>query len=299
MIARSRAARRTGSLLGAIAVLAVIACNEDRSYQGRSADQWASALTSREPQERARAADALYQIRPTSPVAVRALVVAMRDSSAMVQVAVAAALSVIGSRGVPALIAALQDDHADVRAMTASVLGGLGEAAAPAVAGLARAVGDPSPEVSASALNGLQRLGRIARSAVPALADFMRRSRAPTWGEALHALVTIGADSSVTLPLIRAAARDTAWRFRAAAARALGAMVPRTGPAARLLVQTGLPTDPDPRVRLAAVVSLSQHGLSTPGVSDALTHALADPDSIVRRYAYSALHPPPPERERD
>jgi HEAT repeat protein len=106
----------------------------------------------------------------------------------------------------------------------------------------------------------------------------------------------LGADSSVTLPLIRAAALDTAWRSRAAAARALGAMDPRTSGAAGILVGIGLLTDPHPEVRFTAVTSLSELGLATSGVREALVRSSGDPDPRVREQARRALTPPRPER---
>ena len=74
-------------MLAGCSVLVLACGSADRSYKGRSAEDWVSQLTAASAAQRTAAADALYHIAPREDVAVTALLRAMRDPDAEVQAA--------------------------------------------------------------------------------------------------------------------------------------------------------------------------------------------------------------------
>jgi vesicle coat complex subunit len=136
--------------------------------------QLTAALTDRDDEVRAKAAEALWSLGPESKEAVPALVPLLKDRSASVRLNAAGALGEIGPDArdaLPALKDALKDSDAYVRAQAATSLGKFGPEAGSAVGALAEALQDRDKNVRVAAAYALAELGPAAKAALPALKE--------------------------------------------------------------------------------------------------------------------------------
>jgi HEAT repeat protein/lysophospholipase L1-like esterase len=223
-----------------------------------------------------------------------------------------------GEAAVPLLAERLEkDESARVRAAAARSLGALGKKASPAVAGLAKALGDPSESVRYEAAQAWMRVGpepsdvaalsaALARpdpyvrgfaawalgnlegaavEAVPALVAALKEDDTATVVAA--ALARIGPGAAQAVPALVASLKDGDAGRRWRSARALG----RIGPAAAEAVgdlEAAL-ADPNEAVRLHAARALGRIGTAARPAAAALQRATGDPDASVRQEARGAL----------
>ena len=117
----------------AVALLIATGCTRDPAYGDKSGEEWIRLLSSGQPEQQVKAANALriiLEMRPGYSKGVKALSFAIGDTSDAVRLAAANALAVEGVDGLAALPgfhAALHDStHWAVRAATADLIGRLG-----------------------------------------------------------------------------------------------------------------------------------------------------------------------------
>lgn len=309
------------------ALLLLSACTADPGYDGRSSDQWIAQLTGQDGDQRVDAAHALGKVlalQPNAPRVIKALIVALADTSDDVRVAAAEALrnaargsarvqARLARDAVPGIVALLDDSqHVEVRRDAARILGSFGVAAdSQTLVPLGRALQDPSPDVRRVAARALAEMSRRTIDVVPRLVDASRDSDIEVRRVVLGALAASEAPAQVAGPTLVRGLRDSAAVVREAVALGLGQRTPAglralatadesaAGAISALRVAT---RDAAPAVRLAAVTSLGLLADATSRLD--LQRALADPDSAVRReaaHALTALHrrggrdPSPPE----
>ena len=197
-----------GVLVGLLALpIPAQAQVRESRYQGRTVAEWQGDLEKRPLEVRQQAAQALAHF---GPVAVPALVQALRDVSPEVRQAAAYGLS--GMRqaakdAVPALAQALGDLDVQVRQVAAWALGTFGPAAEAAVPELIRALRDSNNVVQAEAAHALGAIGPAAKDAAVALAQAAQGAHSYVRGNIISALRAIG-PAAVISELRRQAERD-------------------------------------------------------------------------------------------
>ncbi len=190
------------------------------------------ALRDRDAKVRARAAIALHwSTRASSAVA--ELSAALADPDLQVRNAAAWALNSVGPQArpaIPALAAMVRADRGRAAQAAFTALGSIGASALPA---LLEFLADPDPTRRQGAAQAIARIGPEAKAAMPALmARLDDPAREVRWAVAmaLAAIVREAID-----PLTQAL-RHNSPRVRGTAARALGHMRERAGPAAPALI---------------------------------------------------------------
>ena len=282
-----------------VAVLAlcalVSACQADPGYGGRTSEQWISVLGDPDPDRRAEATRALghvLAIRPDFPKVVRALVLALADSSDRVRVGAAIALvsdKVQSVDAVPGIVAALQDSaHPSVRGQAAFLLGYFDAEAEAVVLALTHALADSDAQVRATAAKSLGRIGAQTLGVVTALHLLAHDRDAAMRRTAIEAVRDIGGPLAEVIPLFEHALSDSALYVRTTAAYALATLKEQALPAAGLLFDAL--SDSAPEVRGGAAFALGEIGT---GAVRARTKLLilsrSDPSSRVRALASDAL----------
>jgi HEAT repeat protein len=204
------------------------------------------------------------RLLPGLRTALPAMIEAVRDPDERVRLSVIDVLETMGpeaASAVPVLSGALKDKSRFVRWSAARALGRIGpvEGSRVGVDALIPLLTDPDLDVRLATAVAFERLGPVAKDAVPALAQSIMNTHvtqraAMMRAASMRALVGIGTDSVSALPAIAEGLTDADARVRRIAAESLG----RFGPAAR-------------------------------GTVPALTRALDDPDADVRRAASDAL----------
>lgn len=149
---------------------------------------------------------ALARIGPLAHAAVPALERLLTSPVAVDRLAAARALGDVGvpAASIPALAARLDDEETDVRVAAAWALSSLGPEVEPAVPALLTALDDPAPQVRSWACIGIEAAGAAGAAAIPRLCDLLA-----------------GGDVDE----------------RAAAAKALGGVLPEARPAPRLIAR--------------------------------------------------------------
>ena len=251
----------------AIASLSIAsACGSDPGYGGRSSADWIIQLDSGNTPSRADAAHALGKVlgsRPDYPMVVTALVGALSDTSDVVRIAAASALTAEGvdiRAAIDGLHKVMHDSvHADVRASVVLIVSSLGPKRASALLPyLCEMLDDPSPRVRAAAVRAIGHIGPAALPEVVEISRMMRDSSADVRESVLGALVNLGASGDVLLPLARSALKDGAATVRSSAADALRYLAPASAPAAEDLAVAL--RDPNENVVRSAVVALGSIG---------------------------------------
>jgi HEAT repeat protein len=126
-------------------------------------------LTSKSPQKRRLAAEALGKRGPKAEAAIAPLVEALADDDAAVKREAATALYRIGTKAVPALGKAMQFPLIEVKLRAATLLRRFGPAAKDVAPDLAAALKDVDVDVRIHAAEALRAIGPPAKEALPAL----------------------------------------------------------------------------------------------------------------------------------
>lgn len=261
------------SAVMAMLTIVASACDSDPGYAGRSSAQWIAELKSGDESGKAGAARALGKVlesRPDYPKVVTALVAALRDTSDVVRIAAASALTAEGvdtQAAIDGLHEVLHDSiHADVRTSAVLIISSLGpERAIALISYLCELLNDPSPRVRAAAVDAIGAIGLPASREIPSISQ-MRTDSVPEVRQAvLGALVNLGADANALIPVARSALGDTSAIVRASAADALRFLGPASLPVVADL--TRALGDPDERVVRSAMLALGTIG---PGARSAL-----------------------------
>jgi cyclophilin family peptidyl-prolyl cis-trans isomerase len=150
---------------------------------------------------------------------------------------------------------------------------------------LASAAAAPEAHLAITALESLARIGPPARSVAQAIASQARADPLPIAirSAALDAVARI--DSATAFEVAGELAAASAWRLRAAAARAFALLERPAGPRFDRLIR-----DPDPRVVNAALqAAIDEAGDSVAPLRPLLVAQLATGDAIVRSTALTAL----------
>ncbi len=195
------------------------------------------------------------------------------------------ALELIGpgaERAIPALGKALRDPSAEIAMHAAFALGNLG---VPAVSTLINALEAPRDETRFFAIQGLSRAGPEARPAVPELIGILRESNSKNAREAAACLGRIGGIAAVHAAI--GLLRNPELRIQLRGIQTLSALGPQARSAVPILlelVQTG-----DPEVRKTIIGALGTIQPSTPEVGALFISALQDNDPEVRAVAAEGL----------
>lgn len=211
----------------------------------------------------------------------------LKDAEPAVRMAAAEGLASIGPAAAPAapsLAEALKDAEGAVTIRAAEALGQIGE---PAVAILVKTLDDP--QYGGLALQTLEGMGSVARSALPRLIELLKQNDKLPARELCLAIAAIGGNSRSVGPVLREIASDPNSTARAAAIYALG----RLGDSGALKVITNAIEDDDQRVQLAAAWALVQFD---PNNEDyvaiavpRLIRALSQPEAPIRLEAARTL----------
>jgi HEAT repeat protein len=204
--------------------------------------------------------------------AVQSLIVAIKDSDAIVRGNAAWALGRIKDpRGVEVLIAALKDTDANVKKDATGALVSIGT---PAVAPLITALKDTDETMRANAAGVLVSIG------APAVAQLLVALEDTDFNVRSYSAAALGEikDPSAVEPLI-ATLKDSDVFVRATSARALGQI--KDARAVEPLI--GTLKDSEGNVRLNAALALGQ--ISAPRAVEPLIEALNDSDARVRAVA--------------
>lgn len=261
------------SAIIASTLMVVSACDSDPGYAGRSSVDWIAELRSGNAAGKAEAARALGKVlesRPDYPTVVTALVAALRDTSDVVRIAAASALTAEGvdtQAAIDGLHEVLHDSsHADVRTSAVLIISSLGPKRASALlAYLCELLDDPGPRVRAAAVDAIGALGSTASPEIPSISRMINDSIPDVRQAVLRALVNLEADATTLIPFARSALGDTAAIVRASAADALRFLGPMSLPLVADL--TRAVGDTDERVVRSAMLALGAIG---PGARSAL-----------------------------
>jgi HEAT repeat protein len=162
------------------------------------------------------------------PIAVDALLIALKDPHPMVRVAAASGFQQLGARAgnaSGAVAGLLADDYVAVR--VAAIPAMAGAPSSVGVPALRSALGDPSGFVRHEAAAALADYGREAAAAVPALTRLVRSDHDFIRYRALRALAAIGPPAENTLPTLREMLPAAKQPVRLAIREAVAAIEPR------------------------------------------------------------------------
>ena len=255
-------------IIGAAIVSSLMAagCGSDPGHLGRSSAEWIVQLDSGNAARKAEAASALgkvLEIRADYPEVVTALVGALRDTSDVVRIAAASALTAEGvdiRAAIDGLHEVMHDSvHADVRTSVVLIVSSLGpKRAGTLLPYLCELLADPSPRVRAAAVRAIGHLGAAALPEVPELTRMMRDSSSDVRESVVGALVNLGAPADVLLPVARSALRDSSATVRSSAADAVSYLGRTAASATDDLIVTL--RDPNENVVRSSVVALGSIG---------------------------------------
>ncbi len=202
-------------------------------------------------------------VRPNYPEVVDALARSLRDTSDIVRLAAASALSAEGvdpRAAVSGLHEVLHDSaHADVRESMVLIMGAMGsERAVALLPSLREALADPDARVRSTAVEAIGTLGSVAAGEAQRIARLANDSMAAVRQAVYRALLNLRAPSTLTVPIAVSALSDSAARVRSSAALALGALGRDAAAAVPQLIRAL--DDEDPSVVRRAVFALSSIG---------------------------------------
>lgn len=285
--------RRARGLIVASCAFAGLACTSDPGYKGRSSADWIGQLERGAPNARVDAAFALghvLELQPNVRRVVRALSIAVRDTSDEVRIAAAVALRRAGERArdaVPGIAEMLKDSaHANVRRTAAVLLGDLGRYdPGRAVPPLERALADGNAEVRLAAGSALGRLGRDAGASTPALTAASADPDPGARVQAIDALSRVGFPHDTVATILQHALADSVTAVRVAAIQAIARFASEPSQLAQLLGEAS--TDREAVVRLAVVNALS--ATSDDSAHKILQRAAKDFDPRVQQEALHIL----------
>lgn len=283
-----------------------------------------------DPAIRARIAELLLKYKDKGDDLIKGLVSALKtDKDAKVRETAATTLGKLERIGFSAaadLSEALADQSPGVRAASADAIGQFSaidaEIARDAIPGLAKCVKDADPTVRLNSVLALARMGPIAASAAPALADAVKDDKdagirkesaktlaimgpgaceaAPALFKALedsnpdvrqqaaYALGKINPDPKLALPELLKAIKDKDKSVRYYAIHALGSLGKPAAPAIPELIRV-LKEDVVADVRLAAIEELANFGPDAKAALGALMIASRDGKPAIREAAQDAV----------
>ncbi len=226
----------------------------------------------------------------SSAVAVPALIEAMKDPDPQVRRAAIGAMQDCGATAapaVPALVGALQDSDKALRQTVLRVLARIGPEARLATRPLIDLLVNIDEELRFGAEQTLAVMGPDPELAVPAYSEWLEnRSRSKRWipACALGKFDSMSEDISVTLAF---ALHDSDPRVRTAAVGSLSRLSAKSADAFDVLA--GALEDPDPALREESVESFMEMGPRASGAIPDLLRVLANPKASIRRQAATAL----------
>jgi HEAT repeat protein len=239
------------------------------------------ALRARQPEVRARSARLLKEFNESQDLIASALIRALRDEHFSVRREAALTLGVVSagkSAAVAALIQTASDEVAEVRAASFESLGKLADISAPVLSAVNRGLKDLIPLVRLEAAKACWVLTRDRDAVVPVLMGVLPTQEG--W-QAAYALGNMGADAATAVPaLIEVLRREQvprAFRTPPSSSIALGQI---REPAISALEQ--VLSDPEPAVRIAAVLALGFMGEHARPAVPRLQKLLRDPDREIR-----------------
>ena len=277
---------RRGIVTMLTAILLSVGCSRDPSYDGRSADDWATMLRSANTRDRFRAATAFANARPQRLEHVRPLLVAMSDPDSAVRRAARNAVRVLPNEASKALVAALHDTSIAVRRGAAFGLGHLRDDGDAAIRELAAATSDSDDSVRTLSVMSLGQRSIGARDALD-LIRHLAITPGPQRAAALMVLPNIDTESRSLLGTYLPALNDTSARVRAAAAWMVVAAASSEYTIPLLVKALG---DPDGGVRLTALRSLAVVAHHDSTAYAAILSMHTSRDTMERRVADSVAN---------
>jgi len=255
--------------------------------EGKTVEQWANQLSSKEFRQQWYAAYVLGTLGPQAAPAVGALHAVLDVKSGANEYArsmAAWALGRIGSAAAgetPFLIETMRTTKLlAVRRSTAEALGSFGAAAKPAVSELLRMLNNEDDITRINAAVALWKIGRHPK-AVPALLEMLRGGDPSQAYAAAVALGQMEKEAETVAPALIGALHAFSADVRRAAARSLGQLGKAAFP-----VLTKAYQDPDVEARRMVVEALGWMG---PVAVPRLTWAMEDASPAIRRSAARAL----------
>ena len=269
--------------------LSAAAAQAPVDLEGKTVQQWADELNSKEFRQQWHAAYVLGMLGPRAAEAVPALHDVLDVNSEKNEYARSMAAWALGRIGpaaepeIPFLIETMRTTTLlAVRRSTAEALGNLGPAAKSAVSELLKMLDNDDDMTRVSAAVALWKIDRHPK-AVPALLEMLRHGGPSQSYAAAAALGQMGPEAEAVAPALIEALHAPAGDVRRAAARSLGQLGKAAYPA---LSKADALKDPDAETRRMVVEALSWMG---PDALPALVLGLKDASPAVRRAAARAL----------
>jgi HEAT repeat protein len=173
--------------------------------------------------------------------------------------------------------AGLKNDDNSVRRLSAEGLGDMGQKAADLVPELQELVDDPSPEVRASVLEAMGKMG--------AVDSLTQAVVSPDQQVRLDAIRALAPNGTAAIPVLESALNDRSEANAREAATALGKFGRQALPALSSL-EHAASNSADPSTRMATIEALKHIG---PEGLPAIENAVGDSDAQVRDYAIALL----------
>ncbi|HMF17886.1 MAG TPA: HEAT repeat domain-containing protein [Gemmataceae bacterium] len=252
-------------------------------------DALQNALGDSSGKVRVQAAYALGNIGLAAKKALPKLVEALHDSEVKVRLIAAQALWVLDkqTQGVGVLAEALKNPDAEIRINAAMSLGRIGKEAKSAVPALALALSDSDSGVREHVAEALYNIGPEAREAVPALILALDHADAGFRARAAAALTGIGPDAKNALVPLHFALKDKNAEVRLYAAQAIWAVEGKEDEALPVLKK--ILQDKESTLRPQAALVLALIGPKAAKLAPELHEALGDADAALRAAAAKAL----------
>jgi HEAT repeat protein len=277
------------SALIVLLLLAPAAAQSSSEGAGKTVEQWADELHSKEFRQQWHSAYVLGTLGPQAATAVPALHSLLDVRSGANEYARSMAAWALGriepaaEPEIPFLIKTMRTTELlAVRRSSAEALGNFGPAARPAVAELVKMLENSDEPSRLNAAVALWKIDRHPRS-LPAILEMLRQGGAFQAYSAAIALGQMREAAGAVAPALIAALHSRSADVRRAAARSLGQFGKAAFPA---LAKSSALRDPDTEARRMVVEALSWMGIDA---LPALIAALEDADPAVRRAAARAL----------
>lgn len=268
----------------------VVGCNSEPGYGDRNSNELIAALKNGTTGEKVGAAEALgriLRVKPSYPKVVKALASAVRDTSDVVRLAAASALSAEGVDKFAALSGLHEmfhdTAHPDVRASVTQLIARLGaERARPLLPSIRQALDDLNPKVRVAALESIAIMGSANSGDAQLVARLAEDSVPAVRMAAFRALAALRPPASLLLPVTSRGLEDRAPEVRSSAALAICSLGQDALPALdNLIVHLD---DPDPKTVQSVVLAIASIGPQAARARSAL-NPLKTAESILLRAA--------------
>lgn len=274
-----------------IAAWALARCNPDDKQLAESAVMLiVKGLESENPNVRAGAARALFELEAPTDPAIEALVASLGDSEPKVLANALDALAALGSKAVPKLATALQKE--EVRSLAVQILARMGPGAKEAVPALVEAMKTDDPEFRREVHFALASIG--GPDSAPALDGLIEALNSDTdivRNSACYALGKMGSAAAPAIGPLRKNLKSDDPFFRMASAWALLQIQPGDKDVVAVAVPllTEHLTDEREQLRYEIAVALGNIGPPAKPAIPALEKALDDESEAVAKAAAEAL----------